>query len=71
MSEPIVLDANRLFAWLIAGNHQLRRTMTGRPDLKFVCPKYVLVELFKHIERIAIASGLTEIAMLTLLHSCL
>jgi predicted nucleic acid-binding protein len=71
MSPFIVVDANRIFSWLIAGNQELRRTMTHRPGLKFVCPKYVLVELFKHKERIAAASGLSEIDMLTLLHACL
>ena len=71
MSQKIIIDANRIFSWLIAGNHQLRRGMSHRPDLKLFCPKYVLVELFKHKERIALASGLNEVELLTLLHSCL
>ena len=45
--------------------------MAHQSDLKFFCPKYVLVELFKHKERIAGASGLDEVELLTLLHSCL
>ena len=71
MSQSIIIDANRIFSWLIAGNHQLRRVMFHQPGLKFFCPKYVLVELFKHKERISGASGLDEIELLTLLHSCL
>ena len=71
MSQRIIIDANRIFSWLIAGNHQLRRIMAYQSDLKFFCPKYVLVELFKHKERIAMASGLDEVELLTLLHSCL
>ena len=45
MSQRIIIDANRIFSWLIAGNHQLRRIMAHQSDLKFFCPKYVLVEL--------------------------
>ena len=71
MSQRIIIDANWIFSWLIAGNHQLRRIMAHQSDLKFFCPKYVLVELFKHKERIAMVSGLDEVELLTLLHSCL
>jgi predicted nucleic acid-binding protein len=71
MSAPVIIDANRIFSWLIAGNHVFRRMITQRSDLKFYCPKYVLVELFKHKERIASASGLEETALLALLQTCL
>lgn len=71
MSQAVIIDANRLFSWLIANNQLLRRTMNRRPELRFYCPKYVLVELFKHKERIAAASGLDEPGLLALLQDCL
>lgn len=71
MSRCVVIDANRLFSELIATNHQLRRTFASQPETDFLCPKYVLVELFKHKERIAAATGLEETDLLALLHSLL
>jgi hypothetical protein len=69
MSRRVVIDANRIFSELIAENHQLRRVFASEPDAEFLCPKYVLVELFKHKERIAAASGLDETDLLALLHT--
>ena len=69
MSPCVVIDANRIFSELIAANHQLRRAFTLLPKTRFICPKYVFVEIFKHKERIADASGLSEPELLSLLHS--
>lgn len=71
MSPCVVIDANRIFSELIAANHQLRRAFTSLPKTRFICPKYVFVEIFKHKERIADASGLSEPELLSLLHSIL
>jgi predicted nucleic acid-binding protein len=71
MSRYVVIDANRIFSELIAANHQLRRAFTSLPKTRFICPKYVFVEIFKHKERIAAASGLSEPELLSLLHSIL
>ena len=71
MSPCVVIDANRIFSELIAANHQLRRAFTSLPKTRFICPKYVFVEIFKHKERIADASGLSEPEILSLLHSIL
>lgn len=71
MSPCVVIDANRIFSELIAANHQLRRAFTSLPKTRFICPKYVFVEIFKHKERIADASGLAEPDLLSLLHSVL
>ena len=60
MSLCIVIDANRIFSELIAANHKLRQVFAAQPGTDFVCPKYVMVELFKHKERIAAATGLDE-----------
>lgn len=71
MSTFVVIDANRLFSELIAANNRLRRALAALPSTRFVCPKYVFIELFKHKERIAAASGLPESDLLSLLHSIL
>lgn len=71
MSRPVVIDANRIFSELIAANHRLWRTLQAQPDVRFLCPKYVLVELFKHKERIVAATGIEEPALLGLLHTLL
>jgi len=52
MKERVIIDANRIFSELIAGNHRLRQAFSSQPDTDFFCPKYVFVELFKHKERI-------------------
>lgn len=71
MSQGVVIDANRIFSELIAANHKLRRVFASQPETGFYCPKYVLVELFKHKERIALATGLDEPQLLALLHTLL
>lgn len=71
MTRPVVIDANRIFSALIAGNGRLRRLLCDSADHAFYCPKYVLVELFQHKERIASASGLDEPELLSLLHPLL
>ena len=69
--SSVVIDANRIFSELIAVNHRLRQVFARHVGVEFVCPKYVLVELFKHKERIAAASGLDEPDLLALLHTIL
>jgi len=71
MRRRIIIDANRIFSELIAANHRLRRIFAAEPAWEFYCPKYVLVELFKHKERIAAATGLDEPSLLALLHTLL
>jgi predicted nucleic acid-binding protein len=69
MKERVIIDANRIFSELIAGNHRLRQAFSSQPDTDFFCPKYVFVELFKHKERIAEKTDLKEPDLLSLLHS--
>jgi predicted nucleic acid-binding protein len=52
MSQRVVIDANRIFSELIGVNRKLRQTFASQPEAEFFCPKYVLVALFKHKERI-------------------
>ena len=71
MSDRVVIDANRLFSDLISGRQRLMSLCQARPDIKFFCPKYVFVELFKHKEVVASATALPEADLLILLHSLL
>ena len=71
MSRRVVVDANRIFSELIATNQRLRQAFVAGRDTEFYCPKYVVVELFKHKERIAAATALEESGLLALLHTLL
>ena len=64
MSQRVVVDANRIFSELISANQRLRQVFASGPDIEFYCPKYVVVELFKHKERIVAATALEESALL-------
>ena len=55
MSRCVVIDANRIFSEMIAANPQLRRAFTSLPKTRFICPKYVFIEIFMHKERTAVA----------------
>ena len=71
MSQRVVVDANRIFSELISANQRLRQVFASGPDIEFYCPRYVVVELFKHKERIVAATALEEPALLALLHTLL
>lgn len=66
-----MVDANRIFCELISGRRWLAKATRSDPEIRFFCPKYVLVELFKHKERIVAATRLDEGSMLDLLHKTL
>ena len=69
MNGIVVIDANRIFSELIGKNSRIRTALSKGSESQFVCPKYVLVELFKHKETIARKSGLDEGELLELLHT--
>jgi predicted nucleic acid-binding protein len=71
MRDRVIIDANRIFSELIAGNHRLRQAFVSQPDTDCFCPKYVFIELFKHKEQIAAKTELEEPDLLSLLHSLL
>ncbi len=51
MKSPVVIDTNILFAALRSVNRQMRRTLY-RDDVEFFAPKFIIVEIFEHKERI-------------------
>jgi hypothetical protein len=57
VKRRVVVDANRMFSELISLRGRFLRPST-MDEVELSCPKYVMVELFKHKERIAAASGL-------------
>jgi predicted nucleic acid-binding protein len=51
MRSPVVVDTNILFAALRSANRQTRRILY-RDDVEFFAPKFIIVEIFEHKERI-------------------
>lgn len=64
----VVVDANIAFRALARGRGDLRTRMASSDDGSFFAPFFVLVELYKHKERIQRQSALSEEAVLTALH---
>jgi predicted nucleic acid-binding protein len=49
--KPIIVDTNILFAALRSKNESIREILENT-DYKFLTPNYLIVEIFKHKERI-------------------
>ena len=64
----VVVDANIAFRALARGQGDLRTLMASRHQGELFAPFFVLVELYKHKERIQRQSSLSEEAVLTALH---
>ena len=69
--SKLVLDTNVFFALLLGRDTALRRRFLGDIEHTFYCPRFFLVELFKHKERIAQASTLPESDLLECLYELL
>jgi len=69
--ECVIVDANIAFRSLLAGRGDLRERigLGGHPWL--FTPRFLLVELFKHKERLQRASSLPETDLLAGLHTLL
>jgi predicted nucleic acid-binding protein len=57
--RKVVVDTNVLFSSLRAKNSGLRRVLE-REDCRFYAPNFLMVEIFKHKERILQKSKATE-----------
>ncbi len=64
----VVVDANIAFRALASGRGDLRSRLDAPAGKIFYAPFFVLVELFKHKERIQEQSKLDEPAVLSALH---
>jgi predicted nucleic acid-binding protein len=64
----IIVDTNVFFSLLLRRESALRRQFLSDATRSFHCPRFFLVELFKHKERIAQATELSEDELLESLH---
>ena len=53
IESKLVVDTNIFFSLLLRRDTALRRRLLTDPVCTFHCPRFLLVELFKHKERIA------------------
>jgi len=67
----VVVDTNILFAALLHKEARLRETILTDTAHRFFSPRFVMVELFKHKERIAAATELPEDELLDCLNELL
>ena len=67
----LVVDTNVFFSLLLTGDSVLRRRFLTDHSHTLYCPRFLLVELFKHKERIAQATELNEDELLECFHELL
>lgn len=57
--KPIIVDTNILFSAMRSASSPIREILQ-RPDLKFYSPNFLVVEIFKHKEKILNKSKASE-----------
>jgi predicted nucleic acid-binding protein len=67
----LVVDTNVFFSLLLTRDTALRRRFLTDHSRTLYCPRFFLVELFKHKERIVQATALSEEELLECLHELL
>lgn len=67
MSDTVVVDANIIVSALVASNRNILSKFTSDKNISIAAPKFVIVELFKHFERIKKSSKLPENELLKIL----
>jgi hypothetical protein len=65
----VIVDANIAFRALARSRGDLRARLDPAEDLRFIAPRFLFVELFKHKDRIVRASGTPEDVVLESLHT--
>jgi len=68
-ADCVIVDANIVFKCLHAGRGDLRVRVGPGPHPQFFSPRFLFVELFKHKERLALASKLPEAELLEALYA--
>ena len=63
------MDANIAFRVLVSSRGDLRSRLDPSDDLRFIAPRFLFVELFKHKDRLVRASGKAEDEVLESLHA--
>jgi predicted nucleic acid-binding protein len=69
--SKLVVDTNVFFSLLLRRDTVLRRQFLSETTHSFHCPRFFLVELFKHKERIALATELGQDELLDCLYELL
>ncbi len=67
----LIVDTNVIFSLLLSRDSALRRRFLTDTSQTLYCPRFFLVELFKHKERIVQASELSEEELLECLQELL
>ncbi len=62
--DCVIVDANIAFKCLHSGRGDLRERIGPGNPLRIFSPRFLFVELFKHKQRLEIASGLAEADLL-------
>ncbi len=65
--RPVVVDTNIIFSMLLSGRSSFSEMLLSSNNQFFVC-EAILIELFKHKERIVKASSLSEEELIRLYH---
>ena len=68
--KPIIVDTNILFAAMRSANSRIREILE-RPALSFYAPNFLIVEIFKHKEKILHKSKASEDEVYEFLHQLL
>lgn len=68
--KPIIVDTNILFAAMRSANSRIREILR-RTDLSFYAPNFLVVEIFKHKEKILRHSKASEDDVYEFLHQLL
>jgi predicted nucleic acid-binding protein len=69
MNPPVVVDTNIIFSALVSRRSRIREIILMEAGLSFCCPRFIFSELFKHKERIAAVTDLSEEELLDALNS--
>lgn len=67
MNDTVVVDANIIVSTLVSSNRNVLSKFTTDQNISIAAPKFVIVELFKHFERIKKSSKLPENELLKVL----
>ena len=67
----IIVDTNIFFSLLLRGEAALRKRFLCDNALRLYCPRFVFIELFKHKERIARTTELSQEDLLECLYELL
>lgn len=68
MIEIVVVDTNIIISILLSGNRRMVQILFGK-DFQFIAPKFIIVELFKHAQKVQEATKFSESKVLETLSS--